>query len=233
MGTILLTDDRELLRHGGFDRPFTMFVATTHGGIPVLGMSLQSSTTALVPEVLSDAEDSKEQSEAAALMILLKLKLFMVGPVCRPVGEDCFDGALTKYHLLQHFFAGGPNQFAFHSGRSRSLLLVAIPKPLLDTFATRGRLGRTGHSQMRHVIARSDRGFRLELLQLLLQRLNFPQFLFLYLTGLLLGHHGFSRGDFRLDFGAHCTARPRSFFFHIFRVIIPGIIGTFIGYSRG
>jgi hypothetical protein len=66
MGTILLTDDRELLRHGGFDRPFTTVVATTHGGIPVLGMSLQSSTTALVPEVLSDAEDTKEPSKAAA-----------------------------------------------------------------------------------------------------------------------------------------------------------------------
>jgi putative N6-adenine-specific DNA methylase len=61
IGAIFLTDDRELLRHGGFDRPFTTAMATTHGGIPVLGMSLPS-----VPEVSSDTKDTKEASEAAA-----------------------------------------------------------------------------------------------------------------------------------------------------------------------
>jgi putative N6-adenine-specific DNA methylase len=66
LGAIFLTDDRELLRHGGFDRPFTTAMATTHGGIPVLGMCLQSSNTTTMPEVLPDAEDSKETSEAVA-----------------------------------------------------------------------------------------------------------------------------------------------------------------------
>ena len=40
-GAVFLTDDRELLRHGGFAQPFTTTLSTTHGGIPVVGMCMQ------------------------------------------------------------------------------------------------------------------------------------------------------------------------------------------------
>jgi hypothetical protein len=65
MGAAVWTNDREFLRHGGFDWRFTTAMATTHGGILVQVMSLQSST-ATMPEVLSDGEDSKDTNEAAA-----------------------------------------------------------------------------------------------------------------------------------------------------------------------
>ena len=42
MNVMLLTDDRELVRHGGFHKPLTTKLTTTHGGIPVSGMFLQT-----------------------------------------------------------------------------------------------------------------------------------------------------------------------------------------------
>jgi putative N6-adenine-specific DNA methylase len=52
-GAMLLTDDRELLRLGGFSEPFRTALSTKHGGIPVSGMFMESTATCVATDATS------------------------------------------------------------------------------------------------------------------------------------------------------------------------------------
>jgi 23S rRNA G2445 N2-methylase RlmL len=64
-GAMLLTDDRELLRLGGFHTTFTTKLSTTHGGIPVTGMWMQNSNNSASPVMLQTNQQECETMNEA------------------------------------------------------------------------------------------------------------------------------------------------------------------------